>query len=246
MNRPLAAAVLCLSLVAACGSGTRSAALKPAAGQHLTVFAAASLKKAFTAEGKAFEAAHPGDTVTFSFAGSQVLVAQVQQGAPADVLATADLATISSVRSKLASAPRVFAHNQLALLVASGNPGKVSTLADLARPGVKVVLAGPTVPAGKAAAKALKAAGVVVTPVSLEDAVTGVVSKVRLGEADAGIAYVSDLNGSDVHGTPLPGTTTTLAAAPVAGGKSRGATFVQFLLGAQGQQILRDATFGPA
>lgn len=243
LHRPLLA-LACVAVLSACGSST--AADKPvraSGGQSITVFAAASLKKAFTAEGKAFEAAHPGDTVRFSFAGSQALVAQLQQGAPADVLATADLATITSVRSKLASDPQVLAHNQLALLVAKGNPGKVTTLADLAKPGVKVVLAGPTVPAGKAANKALAAAGVTVKPVSLEDAVTGVVSKVRLGEADAGIAYVSDLNGSDVQGTPLPNTTTTLGVAPVTGGKSEGATFVQFLLSAPGQAILTAARF---
>lgn len=249
LTRRSLVALLPLVLIAACGSSSSSpkaagpASSSAPAGGTITVFAAASLKKAFTAEGKAYETAHPGTTVTFSFAGSQALVAQLQQGAPADVLATADLATITSVRSRLASDPQVFAHNQLALLVAQGNPGKVATLADLAKPGVKVVLAGPTVPAGKAAEKALKAAGVTVKPVSLEDAVTGVVSKVRLGEADAGIAYVSDLNGSDVRGTPLPMTTTTLVVAPVKGGSADGATFVQFLLSAPGQAILTAAKF---
>ena len=245
------AVLLPLSLLIGCGSSTSTStqaarASATPSGGTVTVFAAASLKKAFTAEGKAFAATHPGLTVTFSFAGSQVLVAQLQQGAPADVLATADLATITSVRSRLVSDPQVLAHNQLALLVAKGNPGKVTGLTDLARPGVKVVLAGPTVPAGKAAAKALKAAGVRVTPVSLEDAVTGVVSKVRLGEADAGIAYVSDLNGVDVLGTPLPGTTTTLGIAAVRGGSAAGQTFVQFLLSAPGQAILEAAKFQPA
>lgn len=208
----------------------------------LTVFAASSLSKAFAAEGEAFEEAHPGVTVTFSFAGSQSLVAQVQQGAPADVLATADVATAESVATELAGEPQVFAHNSLAIVTPKDNPGKVATLADLAK--VKVVLAGPTVPVGKAARKALDAAGVKVTPVSLEDNVSAVVTKVALGEADAGIAYVTDLQGNDqVAGTPLDGTRTDLAVAPLKDAGDDADDFVAFLLSDEGQAVLRSFGF---
>lgn len=202
---------------------------------RVTVFAAASLTRAFTAEAHAFEQAHPGTRVELSFAGSQSLVAQVQQGAPADVLATADTATMASVRAT----SQVFAHNQLALVTAPGNPLRITSLADLGRRGLKVVLAAPSVPVGKAAARAIAAAGVTVHPVSLENAVTGVVGKVRLGEADAGIAYVTDL-GDGVAGVPLAGTRTDLAIAALTPG---GAAFVAFVRSAAGQAVLREHGF---
>lgn len=215
----------------------------PSKVRTITVFAAASLTQAFAAEGKAFEAKHPGVTVRFSFAGSQTLVAQLQQGAPADVLATADLATIARVRNKLSADPTVFARNQLAIITAPGNPLRIVTLTDLAKPGRRVVLAGPTVPVGKAAGTALKAAGVTVQPVSLEAAVSGVVTKVRLGEADAGIAYVTDLAG--LGGVPLPGTVTSLAVAPATGASADSGQFVSFLLSPEGRRLLLSFGFLP-
>lgn len=236
------ALAVALALAAGCSSSSHAGATRH---RTLTVFAASSLTKAFTAEGKAYESAHPGVSVEFSFAGSQSLVAQIKQGAPAGVLATADLATIDSVQDKLTGPPQVFAHNQLALVTAAGNPLKLQSLQDLRRPGLKVVLAGPTVPVGKAAAKALKAAGVTVHPVSLEDAVAGVVTKVRLGEADAGIAYVTDLVGAKLGGQPLPDTTTSLAIAAVAGGPAAddATSFIAFVRGEAGQKILTSFGF---
>lgn len=221
-----------LLLVAACG-------VSGASEHTVTVFAAASLTKAFTAEGAAFQRAHPGARVRFSFAGSPSLVAQVQQGAPADVLATADVATISAVEDRLTAPHVVFAHNRLALVTAPGNPLHLVSLADLARPGVSVVLAAPQVPAGRAAATALAAAGVTVHPVSWEDAVSGVVTKVRLGEVDAGIAYLTDVGGG-VAGTSLPGTTTALAMGTL---DAAGRSFAAFVTSAEGQRILREHGF---
>lgn len=221
--------------LAGCGGGSSAKQKRTT----LTVFAAASLTKAFTAEGKAFETTHPGTKVRFSFAGSQTLVEQIQQGAPADVVATADQETMDKLTSELASGSSVLAHNQLALVTPKGNPKHLTALQDLARPGLKVVLAAPAVPVGKAAAAALTEAGVTVHPVSLEDAVTGVVSKVRLDEADAGIAYVTDLTAADVDGVPLPGTTTTLAVGSLT---KEGAAFTAFVLSPEGQQVL--AGFG--
>lgn len=226
MRRVLAVLVV----VAACTTGCAD----PGPTTTVTVFAAASLTKAFAEVAAAYEDAHPGVDVVLSFAGSQSLVAQVQQGAPADVLATADAATMSAVSDELAEPAQVLAHNQLAIVTAPGNPLRLMTLRDLGADDLKVVLAAPAVPVGKAAAKALRAAGVVVRPVSLEDSVTGVVGKVRLGEADAGIAYVTDL-GSGVDGAPVEGTRTDLAIAPLT---DDGRGFVAFARSAEGQAVL--------
>jgi molybdate transport system substrate-binding protein len=245
MKRLLLPLALLPLLLAGCGSDTPSAS-KPESRRTVTVFAAASLTKAFQAEGKAFEQSHKNLTVTFSFAGSQALVAQIQQGAPASVLATADLATSLTVKNLLGTAPTVFAHNQLAIVTAPENPKHLTSLADLARPGLKVVLAGPTVPVGKAAAKALAAAKVTVKPVSLEDSVTGVVTKVRLGEADAGIAYVTDLAGAtDVGGAPVPGTTTDLVISTLKGisAPDDADAFIGFLQSGEGKAILTSFGF---
>ncbi|MCW2779435.1 MAG: transporter substrate-binding protein [Frankiales bacterium] len=220
--------VVALLLVAACGgspTATRTAttaaagpssSADPAAGP-VTVFAASSLTEVFTALGALYERQHPGAHVTFSFAGSQSLVAQVQQGAPADVLATADAKSAASVQAELAAAPVVLARNHLAIVTEKGDPLRLRTLADLARAGVKVVLAGPTVPAGKAARAALAAAGVTVHPVSEEPDVKAVVQKVRLGEADAGVVYATDRRaaGADVGGVDLPGVSNAYPAAPL-------------------------------
>jgi molybdate transport system substrate-binding protein len=205
----------------------------------VSVLAASSLAGAFAAEGKAFEKSHPDLHVVLSFAGSQALVAQLAQGVPADALATADVDTMRSVRDRLDGQPVVFAHNRLAILVAPGNPLHVSGLADLAH--LKVVLAGPTVPVGKAAAKALRAAGVRLHPVSLEDSVSGVVGKVRLGEADAGIAYVTDARaaGKALAAIAVPDSRTDLAIAALG---ARGQTFVRFVLSPGGQRVL--ASYG--
>lgn len=233
------AALGALLLLAACGSSGTTGAARPGS-RTLTVFAASSLSKAFTAEAAAFESSRPGVHVRFSFAGSQALVAQLQQGAPADVLATADTATMAA--AKLPGA-RVFARNRLSIITAPGNPKRVTTLADLARHGLRVVLAGPTVPVGKAAAKALSAAHVAVKPVSLEQDVKGVVTKVRLGEADAGIAYVTDVRSASgaVIGTPLPAISNSYPVAVAKPGDDA-AAFCDFLLSAAGQSVL--ASFG--
>lgn len=223
--------LLAVLLMAACSNGN-------APTRTVTVFAASSLHAAFTAEGKAFETSHPGVHVRFSFAGSQALIAQIEQGAPADVLATADLATINKVRAELTADPVVFAHNQLAIVTATGNPKRVMTLQDLTK--VRLVTAGPTVPLGKATDRALTAAHVTVKPVSREDSASGVVTKVRLGEADAGIAYASDLG--SVTGIRLAGTTTSLAIGALQR-STEAAAFVAFVRSGAGQKILGDAGF---
>jgi molybdate transport system substrate-binding protein len=231
------------ALLTGCGS-SGSPAAKAAPSRTLTVFAASSLTSAFTAAGKSFESAHAGVRVRFSFAGSQALVAQLHQGAPADVLATADTASMTA--SGLSGA-RVFARNRLAIITAPDNPQHVTSLADLTGMDLRVVLAGPTVPVGKAADKALAAAHVVVKPVSLEQDAKGVVTKVRLGEADAGIAYVTDVKAAEgtVAGTELPEISNNYPVAVVKAGADATA-FADFLLSTGGQSLLSSFGFLPA
>jgi molybdate transport system substrate-binding protein len=244
MTRGVAAAAAALLVVLTGCSGSSG----PAAGgtrttpATVTVFAASSLTNAFAAEAAAF-AQHTGGRTTFSFAGSQELVAQVQQGAPADVVATADLPTMAKLPH--ASAARIFARNRLVIVTAPGNPKHVTRLADLARPGLLVVLAAPTVPAGRYAAQALAKAAVTVHAKSLEDNVRGVLTKVLLGEADAGIVYASDATsaGRGVAMVPIPDG--PVASYPVVVLHPVGQAFADFLLSAEGQAILARYGFLP-
>ena len=211
------AAVAAALLLAACGAPAAPATADPVKGT-LDVFAAASLTESFRQLGADFHRAHPAATVEFNFNGSPTLVTQIEQGAPADLFASADQANLDRVtEAGLAGGPPVvFAHNQLEIVVARGNPRHIGGLADLARPGLLVVLAGPTVPAGRYAAQALQAAAVRVTPVSEETDVKSVVSKVALGEADAGIVYRTDVSaaGSSVSGVPIPARYNVVATYP--------------------------------
>jgi molybdate transport system substrate-binding protein len=232
-TRALAIAVAAVLATTAC-SGTS----KP---HPITVFAAASLTDAFTAEAAAYEK-QSGVHVRFSFAGSQDLVAQLNQGAPADAVATADTATLGKLTRAGLTAPTVFARNRLVIVTAAGNPKHVSSAADLARKNLVVVLAAPTVPAGKYAAAALRAAHVTVHPRSLEDNVRGVLTKVELGEADAGIVYRTDAQsaGAKVSTIALP--TSPVASYPAVAIRTDGRGFVSFLVSPAGQAIL--ARFG--
>jgi molybdate transport system substrate-binding protein len=241
----LAAAAL---LLAACGGGSGGGKGSP---DELRVFAAASLTGAFTDMGKQFTAANGGTRVRFSFAGSQALATQLRQAAPADVFASADLANMAKVRD-LVGTPRNFASNLLQIVVERGNPKGVKGLADLGARDLKLVLAAEEVPAGKYARQVLDRAGVEVAPVSEEDNVKAVVTKVALGEADAGIVYVTDVaaGGDPVEGVPIPRDQNVLATYPVATVKaSRNADkarqFVDLVLSDQGQQVLQRYGFLP-
>ena len=237
---PRAAALVAVAVLTS-GCGGSSGAHHTATTKTITVFAAASLTDAFTAEASAYQR-QTGVHVRFSFAGSQDLVAQLNQGAPADVVATADTTTLGKLTVKLDGTSSVFARNRLVIVTAPGNPKHIGDAADLARPGVIVVLAAPTVPAGKYAAKALQAAHVTVHPKSLEDNVRGVLTKVELGEADAGIVYVTDAQsaGTKVATVTLP--TSPIATYPAAALDGSGQGFVAFLISQAGQAIL--ARFG--
>ncbi|MEZ6013983.1 MAG: molybdate ABC transporter substrate-binding protein [Planctomycetota bacterium] len=161
----------------------------------VTVFAAASLTAPFEALAAAFEAVRPGVDVRLSFAGTPQLVLQLREGAAADVFASADEIHMARVveSGRTAAPPRVFATNRLAIAVALGNPRGVQGLADLARADLVVALCGPEVPAGRYARAALERAGVAARSVSDEPSVSALISKVRLGEVDAGIVYVTDV-----------------------------------------------------
>ena len=219
----------------------------------MTVFAAASLTEAFTDVGTALGAGDPGLSVTYSFAGSGALVTQVQQGAPADVVATADTASMARlVDAGLVETPTTFARNQLQILVAPGNPLGIASLADLARPDLKVVLGDETVPAGRYAAQALQAAGVTVAPVSKEADVKAAVAKVTLGEADATIVYVTDViaAGAKGQGVAIPDAQNVVAEYPIAVVKATGnhagaVAFVDAVVNGAGQDALRQRGFLP-
>jgi molybdate transport system substrate-binding protein len=184
------------ALVGACSNPQDAPAVRAAdtLTGDLTVFAAASLTDALTDAKPAIEGAHRGLSITYNFAGSQVLVQQITEGAPADVVATADTKTMDKlVAAGLVERPAVLARNSLVIAVESGNPEGVKGLADLARPDLAVVLADPSVPVGAYAAAALDHAGVTVRPRSFELDVKAALAKVTAGEADAAIVYATDV-----------------------------------------------------
>jgi len=193
--------------------------------------------------------------VQFNFAGSSTLVTQIEQGAAADVFASADTTNMDKLKADLftTSKPQVFAHNKLAIVVAVGNPKGITGLADLAKPGVIYITAAPTVPAGKYALQILANAGVKVTPKSLETDVKSVVSKVELGEADAGIVYTTDVTaaGNKVQGVSIPDAVNVVATYPIAQVKGTknsnlGNAFISYVLSAEGQAKLQSFGFLPA
>ncbi len=233
---------LAVLLGGACGMAAGSGSI--------SVFAAASLTDTFKALGSSFERDHAGATVRFNFAGTPTLATQIGQGAHADVFASADTENMDRLKADgfVIGEPKVFAHNKLEIVVAPGNPKKISALADLARQGVIYIAAGPTVPAGKYASQALAKAGVQVTPRSLETDVKSVVSKVELGEADAGIVYATDIKaaGDRVGGVPIPDQYNVVATYPIAIIKGAGGfagEFIDYALSDAGQSILESFGF---
>lgn len=211
MRVRLVATVAAVLALAGCGGsgpgGTASASASGKLSGTLTVFAAASLTEPFDAQRQMLRRRDPHLSVTFSFAGSQLLSQQILQGAPADVFASADEKNMQKlVDAHLVDPPRVFAHNKLEIAVRPGNPKHVTSLRDLARNDLGVVLADASVPAGNYSRQALAAAGVTVHPKSLELDVKSALAKVASREADATIVYVSDVRsaGRSVAGVAIP------------------------------------------
>ncbi len=220
----------------------------------VTVFAAASLTAAFQSVATAFERAHAGAYVRLNFAGSPILVRQIAEGAPADVFAAADEANMQKVvdAGDAAGAPATFTRNALQIAVAPDNPKHVEGLADLGRPGLVVALCGPTVPCGRYAAEAFAKAGIPMPAASQETDVKAVVTKVALGEADAGVIYVTDVRAAagKVAGVVIPEPTNVVARYPIvalahAPNPSAAAAFVAFALSAESQRILGTLGFLP-
>lgn len=249
MRGPIAILIAVALLLGACVSAipTDSPQIK-----ELTVFAAASLTDGFTKAGDEFAKSAVRVRLTFNFGSSSTLATQITNGAPADVLASADEANVQKiVDAKLADGvPTPFATNRLEIAVGVGNPKKIASLADLGRPDVILVVAAPTVPAGKYALEALAKAGVTAKPVSQEVDVRAVLNKVSLGEADAGIVYVTDVKsaGTRVTGVDIPEQHQVVARYPIAVVKdSRNAAlahrFVDYLVSPAGQLVLAEFGF---
>lgn len=249
MPRPPLRVLAALAFVVAptaggCASDSESA--------NLRVFAAASLTEAFTALGKTFETEHPTVDVTFTFAASSSLAQQINDGGPADVFVPADEPNMRKVTDAgNATGPRTIARNRLAIIVEKGNPKGITGLPDLAKPGVVLVLCAPKVPCGKFAAAALKQAGSTASPASLEENVKSVVSKVTLGEADAGIVYVTDVKAArtraegvdiDIAGDPALQAAYLIAVTKQATNPGAAKAWIEFVLSDKGQGTL--AGFG--
>ncbi|TPG33717.1 molybdate ABC transporter substrate-binding protein [Mycobacterium hodleri] len=245
-----ALAALLLVGLSACGTGSDSSG--SAAGGSLTVYAAASLKKTFTELGEQFKTDNPGWSVDFTFAGSSDLVTQLTQGAKADVFASADIKNMAKAATAglLAGEPVNFASNTLVIVTAPGNPKKVVTFADLAKPDLSVVVCAPQVPCGSATGKVEQATKVTLNPVSEESSVTDVLTKVTSGQADAGVVYVTDALGAgdkvtevDFAESSAAVNTYPIAVLKSAADAPAAKRFVDLVSSDAGQKILRRAGF---
>jgi molybdate transport system substrate-binding protein len=234
------------------GNNNPSSSGAAPAGGSLTVYAAASLKKTFTDIGEQFKTDNPGWNVEFTFAGSSDLVTQLTQGAKADVFASADTNNMAkaSTAGLLSGDPVNFASNTLVIMTAPGNPKKVASFADLARPDLSVVVCAPQVPCGSATQKVEQATKVTLNPVSEESSVTDVLTKVTSGQADAGMVYVTDALGvgDKVTAVDFPESSAAVNTYPIAVLKSAAdATvakkFVDLVTSEAGQKILSQAGF---
>ena len=223
-----------LATLAACGDPSDDG---------VVVFAAASLTDAFEEIAETYEA-RTGDEVVVSFAGSSDLAAQIGEGAPADVFASADLANMAKVDA--AGSARTFATNRAAIAVEPGNPRSIATLDDLVDPDLLVVVCAEQVPCGAYTSAVLDRAGVELAPVSFESNVRAVLTKVVLGEADAGIVYSTDVAAADgaVDGVSIDDEFNVEATYPIVALADAGDDFVEFVMGDAAQQILRDHGFG--
>jgi len=217
----------------------------------ITVFAAASLMGTFTQLGQQFEAAHPGDTVKFSFGASSTLATQITSGAPADVFASAAPKNMETVvNAGDASNPQDFAKNTAEIAVPPSNPANVTSVSDLAKSSVKVALCQPQVPCGVVAAEVFKNFGITVKPVTLQPDVKSVLTQVELGNVDAGMVYVTDVMaaGSKVKGITIPASQNASTLYPIAAISSSkelaiAQAFVAYVLSPAGQSVLAAAGF---
>jgi molybdate transport system substrate-binding protein len=240
---PVAALALVGPLLSACGGGDDNTTI--------TVLAASSLTGTFTELGKQFEDQHPNVTVKFAFDSSATLAQQATQGAPADVLATADPTTMESAKSAQATTPENFATNTMVLATPASNPAHVQAFSDLNKSSVKYVMCVPTAPCGIVGQALLEQDHITGKPVSQEVDVKSVLAKLTEGEADAGLVYRTDATaaGDQVQTVLIPGAAEQVTTYPiVALTQSKNADlaqqFVNLVTGSTGQQVLQQAGFG--
>jgi molybdate transport system substrate-binding protein len=253
VTRLLAVGGAVLLALAACGDNDGPRGNGGELSGAITVLAASSLTESFEQLGEEFERRHPDADFEFSFAASSELVAQIQQGAPADVFASADEANMQKVvdSGDVTAEPTTFTRNRLVIAVEEGNPRDIRGLGDLDEPGLVVVLCAQQVPCGKFADDALANAGVSVTPDSHAENVKAALTPVELGEADAAIVYLTDVEASGkVEGVDIPDDQNVIAAYPIAplaaGGNPYAArAFVRFVRSTAGQGVLREFGFLP-
>jgi molybdate transport system substrate-binding protein len=238
-----AAALLTLLPLTACGGGNDNTTI--------TVLAASSLTGTFAELGREFEVQHPGVTVKLAFDSSATLAQQATQGAPADVLATADTTTMDSAKSAQASTPKDFATNVMVLATPADNPGHVHAFSDLDNSSVKFVMCVPTAPCGAVGQALLDQDHITGKPVSQEVDVKSVLAKLTEGEADAGLVYTTDAvaAGDQVKALPIPGSAKRITTYPIVTlQQSKHADlaqqFVDLVTGSTGQQVLDKAGFG--
>jgi molybdate transport system substrate-binding protein len=240
-----AATLLALAPLTACGGS--------GGGDHttITVLAASSLTGTFTQLGTEFKKQHPGVTVKLAFDSSATLAQQATQGAPADVLATADTTTMDSAKAAQAASPKLFATNVMVLATPAGNPAHVARFSDLDRSSVKYVMCVPTAPCGSVGQALLDQDHITGKPVSQEVDVKSVLAKLTEGEADAGLVYATDAvaAGDQVETLPIPGSarqTTSYPIAPLTQSTHAdlAQAFVDLVLSQAGQKVLHQAGFG--
>jgi molybdate transport system substrate-binding protein len=265
-RKPALIILFFLFLGSACRPQVESAANQKSNNQQLTIYAAASLVSAFTELGQAFQAAHPGVEVVTSFAGSQQIAQQLSQGAPGDLFASANKKQMDNVinagRVSVGSAQE-FTSNQLVLVLPRDNPGDIQQFKDISKPGLHIILADDSVPVGAYSQETLERANqspgygerfldqVLANVVSYEENVRAVLTKVILGEADAGIVYVSDaasLSTDDFQQVTIPQEINIrasyyLAALMDSPHHQLAQDFISFVLSPQGQDILNKHGF---
>ena len=258
--------ILVVILGAACGELSDTNSMKNSRKQELTIYAAASLAEAFTRLGEVFESSHPNVEVVISFAGSQQIAQQLSQGAPGDLFASANAKQMENVISAgrvMSGADQEFIQNQLMVILPGDNPGIIAGVRDLIKPGLRLILADKSTPVGLYSQKMLERANqqigfgedykekVLGNVVSYEENVRAVLTKITLGEADAGIVYVSDAagaQGEDIRMIPIPeeiNVTASYYIAPLSDSseKDLGLDFIALVLSPEGQDILNGYGF---
>lgn len=230
---------LTLSLAGACAGDDEDA------GGDITVFAAASLTSAYEELGAIYEEQHDGASVELNFAASSELAVQIAEGAAVDVFASADQVNMDKVANEVDGEPSIFATNRLTILTEPGNPKGIEDVAGLADPELIIVSCGPEVPIGAYSQEVFETAGVDVEIDSEEADVKAVVSKVVLGEADAGLVYVTDAvaAGDAVASVEIPDDLNVVAEYPIAALDADGAAFRDLVISEEGQAILAEYGF---